>query len=390
MKPAARPLKLVHLLQGLEIGGLEIMAMHLLEGLDPARFQTQVIGYDTLGPLALRLELGGIPCQLLKRRPGVDLRYIVQLARVLVTIRPDILHLHNPTAFFYGALAGRLASVTHIVYTEHGRDFASSKRNKFIHRMLARLVDRVVVVAESSRRVLETEGVPPKRITTIHNGIDAAHFLVDEDRWGQRAKLGFTREQPLLGIVARLDPIKNHAALLRAMPLILQAFPDANLLVIGEGPLRTELERLSDELGVREHVHFLGVRDDVPELLSILDVAVLCSLSEGLSLTLLEECAAGKPVVATRVGGNPEIVADGQTGLLVPVGDDAALAQAINRLLADPEYAQSMGQAARQRFMAEFTLERMVACYVELYEARAPACAATTVGAKLGATRQPA
>lgn len=368
-----RPLKLVHLLQGLEIGGLEIMVAHLLEGLDPARFQTQVITYDSLGPLAIQLGMGGIPCSLLKRRPGVDLRYILLLARQLLRIHPDILHLHNPTALFYGALAGKLARVPCIVYTEHGRDLASSKRNKYLHRMLWRLVNRIVVVSESSRALLQVEGIPDSRILTIHNGINAARFLIGEDRWGMRDRLGFDREQPLLGIVARLDAIKNHASLLRAMPCVIQAHPDASLLIIGDGPLRADLERQAAELGLGGHVRFLGMRDDVPELLVALDVVVLCSLSEGLSLTLLEESAAGSSVVATAVGGNPEIIEDGITGLLVPMGNDAALADAINRLLDDPERAHAFGQAARLQFMREFTLARMVSRYVEVYEDCAPA-----------------
>ena len=364
----APPLRVVHLLQGLEIGGLEIMVAHLLEGLDPRRFQSQVIGYDSLGPLAYRLGMSGIPTSLLQRRPGVDLRYIPRLARHLATIRPHILHLHNPTAFFYGTLAGRLARVPCIVYTEHGRDFASSKRNKFLHRLLARWVNRIVVVSESGRAVLQAEGVPRERIKIIHNGIDAAQFLIGEDRWGMRTRLGFDREQPLLGIVARLDSIKNHASLLRAMPRVIRAHPDATLLIIGDGSLRAELEKQAGELGLGRNLRFLGTRNDVPELLAALDVAVLCSLSEGLSLTLLEESAAGKPMVATAIGGNPEIIEDGQTGLLVPVGDEAALASAINSLLDDLERARTLGGAARLRFMREFTLARMLSRYAELYE----------------------
>jgi sugar transferase (PEP-CTERM/EpsH1 system associated) len=368
-----RPLKLAHLLQGLEIGGLEIMVAHLLEGLDPRRFQTQVIAYDRLGPLAIRLGLAGIPCSLLRRRPGVDLRYIVLLARQLLRIRPDILHLHNPTAFFYGTLAGRLARVPHIIYTEHGRDFASSTRNRFLHRLLGRLVDRVVVVSESSRALLKTEGVPDKSILTIHNGIDAARFLIGEDRWGMRDRLGLAREQPLIGIVARLDPIKNHTALLRAMKQVIASYPEAMLLVIGDGPARAELEQARRELGLAGNVRFLGNRDDVPELLAALDVVVLCSHSEGLSLTLLEESAAGKSIVATAVGGNGEIIEDGGSGLLVPLGDDVALTAAICGLLADPERALALGQAARLRYLREFTLERMVSRYAALYEGCAQA-----------------
>lgn len=362
------PLRLAHLLQGLEIGGLEIMVTHLLEGLDPARFQTQVIAYDCLGPLAIRLGLAGVPCSLLKRNPGIDLRFILGLAWRLARMRPDILHLHNPTAFFYGALAGWLARVPCIVYTEHGRDFASSKRNKYLHRLLGRLVDRVVVVSESGRAVLAAEGIPDRHILTIHNGIDAARFLIGENRWRIRERLGYAREQPLVGIVARLDPIKNHAVLLRAMARVIVSHPEAVLLVIGDGPLRAALAAQCGELGLAGNVRFLGNRDDVPELLAALDVMVLCSHSEGMSLTLLEESAAGKAMVATAVGGNAEIIEDHDSGLLVPPDDDAALAEAILGLIADPERALALGQSARLRYLREFTLARMVSRYAALYE----------------------
>ena len=341
---------------------------HLLEGLDTKRFQTQVIAYDCLGPLAGRLGLAGVPCSLLKRNPGIDLRFILALAWRLARMRPDILPLHNPTAFFYGALAGWLARVPRIIYTEHGRDFASSKRNKYLHRLLGRLVDRVVVVSESGRAVLAAEGIPDRHILTIHNGIDAARFLMGEDRWRIRERLGFAREQPLVGIVVRLDPIKNHAVLLRAMARVVASQPEAVLLIIGDGPLRGALTSRSVELGLAENVHFLGNRDDVPELLAALDVMVLCSHSEGMSLTLLEESAAGKAIVATAVGGNAEIIEDHACGLLVPPDDDAALARAISGLLADTERALALGQSARLRYLREFTLERMVSRYEALYE----------------------
>lgn len=363
-----RPLRLVHLLQGLEIGGLEMIVVHLLEALDPSRYRVQVVCYDQPGPLAHRLGRCGIPSCLLKRRPGVDMGYIFRLARYLAAVRPDILHLHNPTAFFYGTLAGRLARVPAIIYTEHGRDLASSKHNKILHRVLGRMVDQVVAVSESGRYLLEQEGVPAGRILTLHNGIDARRFMAPADSRGVRAHLGFEEDQPLIGIVARLDPVKNHASLLRAMQRVIDTYPDAALLVIGDGPLRKDLEGLAAGLGLGRGIRFLGTRDDVPELLGALDVLVLCSLSEGLSVSLIEECAAGKPVVATAVGGNAEIVEHGRTGLLVPPGDDGALAGAIIDLLDDPQRASSLGQAARRKFLAEFTLERMVSRYVEIYE----------------------
>jgi glycosyltransferase involved in cell wall biosynthesis len=202
----------------------------------------------------------------------------------------------------------------------------------------------------------------------IHNGIGAERFAHLDRRVRVRATLGFDEDRPTIGVVARLDRVKNHALLFRAMRRILERLPAAILLVIGDGPLRGSLESLADELHVRDHVAFLGARDDIPDLLSALDLFVLPSISEGLSLTLIECCAAGKAMVATDVGGNREIVEQGVNGLLVPPDDDAALASAALEVLTDARMAAAMGAAARRRFEAEFSLDNMVSQYRALYE----------------------
>lgn len=366
------PRRVIHLLQGLETGGLEHMVVQLVEGCDARRFQPQVVTYDVLGEYTAHLQRQGIPVRLMRRRPGVDLRYVLRLAGYFRQARPDILHLHNPTAFFYGTLAGRLARVPRIVYTEHGRDFASSTRNRYLHAVLGRMIDRAVAVSQAGRDMLVQEGVPPAHIEVIHNGIDAAAFTLDEDRWGVREQLGLTRTQPVLGIVARLDPIKDHFTLLHAMRRLQTRHAGAVLLVIGDGPLRGELEATSRAQGLQRQVRFLGNRADVPALLAAIDVVVLCSRSEGLSLTLLEEGAAANARVATAVGGNTEIIRQGRTGLLVPPGDDAALAEALCVLLDDPEWAVELGAAARRAFVEQFTLRQMLDHYESLYESLSP------------------
>lgn len=358
----------MHLVQGLEVGGLEIMVVNLLEHLDHARYRPAVCCYDTPGSLAGRLCAQGIAVTLVKRNPGIDLFYILKLARFLRRSKTRILHLHNSTALFYGTLAGKLAGTPCIVYTEHGRDFSSSRKAKFANGLLSRMVDKVVVVAESCKNYLVAkEGVAAEHVVTVPNGIDASRFGVDYDKAAIRAALGLEERHAVIGVVARLDPIKNHAALIRAMQRVAAKLPQAVLLVVGDGPLRGELESLAAELELGGHVRFLGARADVPELLSILDVFVLPSHSEGLSLTLLEASAAAKPIVATDVGGNGEVVTNGENGLLVPPDDAQALAEAMLRILADGTQAARMGQAGRARFEQHFTLDAMVKKYEGLY-----------------------
>ncbi|HWQ93951.1 MAG TPA: GT4 family glycosyltransferase PelF [Gammaproteobacteria bacterium] len=362
------PLNVVHLIQGLEIGGLEMMVVNLVEQLDRAHYRPAVCCYDTLGSLAERLTSQGTSVALVRRKPGVDLGYILRLARCLRQSGANILHLHNPTAFFYGTLAGKLARIPCIVYTEHGRDFSLSRKVRLANRVLSTMVDKVVAVAEFGKRYLVAEeGVSPARVVTIHNGIDGQRFGPHYDRDAVRASLGLAGGQPVVGIVARLDAIKNHAGLLRAMQCVAAELPSAVLLVVGDGPLRCDLESLAAGLGLGTVVRFLGARHDVPELLSAMDLFVLSSHSEGLSLTLVEASAAGRPIVATDVGGNAEVVEHGVTGLIVPADDPEALSRAMLAVLTDPVKARRMGEEGRIRFEQGFTLEAMVREYEELY-----------------------
>jgi glycosyltransferase involved in cell wall biosynthesis len=182
-----------------------------------------------------------------------------------------------------------------------------------------------------------------------------------------RRELGIGNNQRIIGTVARLDPIKNHACLIRAMKTLATQLPGVVLLIIGDGPLKGDLERLVGDLGLQNRIMFLGERTDIAELLAALDVFVLPSFSEGLSLTLIEACAAGRPMVATDVGGNREIVEHGINGLLVPSDNSEVLATAIFALLTDEGQAKRMGEAGRRRFEENFTLEKMVSTYQHLY-----------------------
>ncbi|WP_166805041.1 glycosyltransferase [Nitrosococcus wardiae] len=371
-QPLARPIRILQLVQGLEIGGLEQMVITLVERLDPVRFKPAVCCFDVLGALVVQLTAKDIPVDFLPRKPGLDLSYPLRLARFLRRKKIDILHLHNPTALFYGTLAGRIARTPAIIYTEHGRDFSSSWKVKLANRWLSALVNEVVAVAERGKTYLTSEeGFDSSRIKLIYNGIDADKFnswVCHDKRREMLATLGLKPDDPIVGVVARLDPIKNHASLLKAMVTVSQRVPGAMLLVIGDGPLRLELEQQAQELRLGETVKFLGARSDVPELLSILDVFVLPSYNEGLSLTLIEACAVGKPIVATDVGGNSEVVEHGINGLLVPSDNPHALAKAITHILADKEATRRMGQIARERFEKYFTADAMVASYELLYD----------------------
>jgi sugar transferase (PEP-CTERM/EpsH1 system associated) len=365
-------INILHLIQGLEVGGLEYMTVSLLKGLDRTRYQTSVCCYDTLGSLAQAFN-GSINIHYLKRKHGIDYSYPFKLANLLKKERIQILHLHNSTAFFYGVIAGKVAGVPAIVYTEHARDVFPNVRVKIADKILSLFTDKVIVVADFLKKnLVRYERFNPSKIMTIYNGIDEARFRLKKEPAEIKRELGIPAFNRIIGIVARLDPIKNHKSLITAMHTVIKEFPSTALLIIGDGPLRDELVSFVRERRLEEHIKFLGIRNDVPRLLSVLDIFVLCSVSEGLPLTLLEAMAAGKPIIATNVGGIPEVVDHNSNGLLIPPDDTEALSDAIVELLRDREKAGKLGMMAKRKFESNFSLSTMVKKYEEVYDSLLP------------------
>jgi glycosyltransferase involved in cell wall biosynthesis len=247
-----------------------------------------------------------------------------------------------------------------MVHTKHGQNYPQRRWLVLKNRIASYLSDRVVAVSGDSAHIACTvERAPARKVLVIRNGVDLVEF---PERPRRRANRGFRAIN-----VAGLNGAKGQADLLRAVRAVVDVEPSFRLDFVGDGPLRNELTSLRDELGLAEHVRFLGLRDDVREQLAAADAFVLASVSEGLSISLLEAMAAGLPTIATRVGGNPEVVVHGRTGLLVPPRSPASLAEALLELIRDPERARHMGQAGRRRAEESFDVRRVVNTYEELY-----------------------
>jgi glycosyltransferase involved in cell wall biosynthesis len=226
----------------------------------------------------------------------------------------------------------------------------------------------VAVSDDIARGLLEGAWAPAERLHTVLNGVDLQHFRPSRDRGASRAPLGLPLTVPVIGTVARLSPEKDQFTLLQAFARVRQALPEARLVIVGDGPLRPDLTAQSQELGVAEHTLFLGERSDVAALFGAMDVFCLPSRTEGTSLTLLEAMASGLPVVATAVGGTPEVVEADRSGFLVPPAEPQALADALVRVLKHPDLADRMGAAGRGIVAARYSLRAMVEQYSELYE----------------------
>jgi sugar transferase (PEP-CTERM/EpsH1 system associated) len=360
-----------HVVQNLDVGGLERVVISLMRSTDPARYHSILYTLGGGGVLSTGLAQAGFRVRSFTKAPGLDYALLVRMARMLRADRVDIVHCHNYSPLVYGAISGRAARVAGVVYTAHGAKTSGRRATRTFQRL--RLVDEVVFVSDDARRVALAAGaVRDRRVHTIVNGVDTRAYARGSDvRRRVRAEFSMPDDAPVVGIIARLTPAKDHVNLFDAFRRVRDAHADARLLLVGDGELRAELERAVHERGLASAVVFAGRRDDVADVLSALDIFVLSSATEGLAVTLLEAMAAGLPVVATRVGGNPEVVVDGDTGRLVPPRDPEALAAAIGELLTDRARAARMGERGAERARGRFGIDAMVNSYLALYDALA-------------------
>jgi sugar transferase (PEP-CTERM/EpsH1 system associated) len=372
-EPAA--VKIVHVVLALDVGGLERVVLRLLGRLDRARWVPVVVALDEPGVLASELARLGVPLRVMGRGLGFDIDLAVRLSVLLRREGACLVHTHNPTAHLYGAIAARLARMgdggrgPRVVHTKHGRNDPDQPRRVLVNRLASALSDRIVTVSDDAAAVaVEIERVRPDKVTTIGNGVDTYEYRPRPDaaQSSARAALGTPPGGFHVGCVARLAAVKDHGTLLDAFARLRSARSDAHLTLVGDGPERASLEERVSHLDLGLAVTFAGARTDIAPLLAAFDVFVLASLSEGISLTLLEAASAGLAIVATRVGGNAEVVVDGETGLLVPSADPAALAEALAAVAARPDRA-ALGAAGRARVERRFSVERMAQAYAELY-----------------------
>jgi glycosyltransferase involved in cell wall biosynthesis len=358
-----------HVVPHFDVGGLQRVVATLARARQEAGDRVIVYCLDRAGSLAAPLPGAGIPVHTVRRsQRGFDPAAVLRLARMLRADGVRVVHCHNYTALLYGAIAARLVRGARVVYTIHGW----STRRSMARFLNLGLIDEVVFVSAHARSVGREAGLANDNahVHTIVNGVDLAAFASPSgDGTTVRRAHGIPDGARVCGIVARLTKIKDHRTLFAAMALLRDSHPDVHCLVVGDGKLRDELERDITTRGLSGSVHLVGTRENVHDYLRAMDVFVLSSVSEGLALALLEAMSVGRPVVATRVGGNSEVVEDGVTGKLVPPSDPRALADAIALVLDHRDTARAMGAAGRERALHRFGLDAMVGQYQAVYEA---------------------
>jgi glycosyltransferase involved in cell wall biosynthesis len=366
---ASRP-PVTHVVNSLDPGGTERLVIGMCRAL-AADFDVEVVCLDRPGEWAGELRAAGIAVHALWRQPGLDTAMPAALADRLRRHGARIVHAHQCTAWFYAALSRALHPGPRLLLEEHGRFHPEVDRplRRLANRLLLRrLTHRFVAVSADIReRLAVYEGLPREAIEVVPNGVPAAAPVEPAVRAARRAALGLPQDAFVVGTVGRFDPIKNLPLLVDALARAAPRVPTLHALLVGDGPELGPLRQRVAEAGLADRVRFTGFRADARELTQCMDLFVLSSHSEGLSVALLDAQAAGVPAAVTAVGGNPDVVADGETGWVVAPGDADALARAIVAAAGDPQLRAALGAAAIRRHAERFDWDRMLGRYRALY-----------------------
>jgi glycosyltransferase involved in cell wall biosynthesis len=363
-------------------GGAQEHLFSLLTRIDRTRYDASVVSLSP-GSAVRKLQREGIPVTVIDDPD--DAVAVGALAAHLAAVRPDVIHNHMYRAELVGTRAAIALGVIghrrpYVVSTVHSSRVRSAEDREQLRRLTPH-IDQLIAVSHAMERKIADEGRATVPVTLIYNGVDLERYEHQEPCCTLRDDYGMEPGAQIVGVVARLEPEKGHPTLLEAWPEVLRRVPAAYLLVVGEGSRRDELERLAGELRIAHRVVFTGRRDDVPAVTAALDVAVLPSYREAQGLTILEAMALSRPVVASNVGGIPEVIEDGVTGLLVPPHDAPALAAAIVRLLTDHPLADTLARAGHDLVHDRFCVELMVKAIETIYDQGARAVRLSGVAA---------
>ncbi|WP_019023417.1 MULTISPECIES: TIGR03088 family PEP-CTERM/XrtA system glycosyltransferase [unclassified Thioalkalivibrio] len=386
-----------HVIHRLDVGGMENGLVNLLNHMPAERYRHAIICMTDYTRFSERLQRDDISLHALHKREGKDFGVHRRLWRLLRELRPAIVHTRN-LATLEGQVTAALAGVRARVHGEHGWDIAdlngSRDKHRYMRRLVRPLVGRYIALSRHQMDYLQQRvGIGSERLTHICNGVDTGRFHPREGTRTGPWPPGFAGpEDIVIGSVMRMQAVKAPLDLVEAFIALREntpvPFDRLRLVIVGDGPLREQARQRLEAAGVAQQAWLPGAREDIPQCLRAMDLFVLPSLAEGICNTILEAMASGLPVIATDVGGNPDLVTPGKTGALVPAGAPAALAEAIRDALASPDTRKRMGQAARIRAEAAFSLDAMVAGYLGVYDSLLDRANARTPSVRAGGRRR--
>ena len=363
-------INLLHVTFDMHIGGAEQVIRNLVEATDKGRFTISILCIESpVGPIGEILLKKGYRIDSLSRKQGFDFKLIAEIRKYVRRHKIDVLHCHQYTPWVYG-LFGSLFTGAKVIFTEHGRFYPdrTSWKRRVINPFLVRLTYHITAISKATRQALvDYEYIPAAKIEVIYNGI--AELEIDNIATRQlRNELSIPENALILGTISRLDPIKNHRLLISSFARILQKYPNLILLIVGDGEIRSDLEKLVNQLDISDNVIFCGFQPNPAAYLQLMDIFLLPSLSEGTAMTLLEAMSLSKPCIVTNVGGNPEIIEDRVSGLVTPSNDEDRLVAACDSLLQDAGLRKTLGDAGRKRFEERFTVQGMAEKYQGIYQ----------------------
>ena len=366
-----------HVIHHLAIGGLENGLVNLINRMPANRYRHAIICMTRYSDFRNRIENPDVEVFALNRKDGRDWPARARLFRLIRSLNPAIVHSRGMSGLD-SMLPALLNGVTARIHGEHGRDMddldGNNRKAQWVRRLHRPLVSHYIALSKDLESYLENKiGVPKRRVTQIYNGVDCQYFLPSLSGRMPLPENGFANDASfIIGTVGRMQAVKDQVNLTKAFILLASMLPEKKdqlrLVMVGDGPLRAQCEKLLDGAGLRHLAWLPGARDDIADLMRGMDLFVLPSLAEGISNTILEAMACGLPVIATDVGGNPELVEEGITGSLVPAANPAALAEAIVPYLLKPELVTSQGRTARIRTESRFSMESMVNSYMQVYD----------------------
>ncbi|HKM54517.1 MAG TPA: glycosyltransferase [Isosphaeraceae bacterium] len=370
----ATAVRVVHVVLSLDIGGLERIVADLVRVGRALGQIPSVICLERPGTLAAQVESLGVPVLCADKPPGLRLETIGRVRELLRQLRPDVLHTHQIGALVYAGPAARRERIPVVVHTEHTNTIARHRslsrqfRTRLLWGLAGSYAARFFCVSDDIANAVKAYWtISQRRVIVVPNGIDTRAFDSDGDCEFLRRELGIPHGVPVIGTVGRLNEVKSQDLLIRSFAQISNHDPKPHLLLVGDGPERQRLQQLAENLGISDRVHFAGYQPRPEQFLHVMDIFALTSRHEGMPLVILEAWAAGLPVVASRVGGVPKMIAQGQTGLLFDSGDEGALTEAMNRLLAHPDEAQRLGEAGCEYARSRFDLRVMAETYERHY-----------------------
>lgn len=354
----------------MRIGGTETVIKNLIEASDSEFFEMSIFCIETpIGPWGIEMQNAGLPITATSRKIGFDISLIFAIRKHIKTDNIAILHCHQYTPWVYGVLAA-FGTNTKVIFTEHGRFHPDSStwKRKLINPWLGRMTKHITAISQATKQALvDFENLPKEHIEVIYNGVQPLK-VNSAKTLALRQKLNIPDNSPVLGTIARLDPIKNHRMMIDAFSLILKAHPDAVLVIVGDGTERETIIKKIQTLGLEKKILMPGYDPQPKHYLAVMDIFLLSSFSEGTSMTLLEAMSLGKPCVVTDAGGNNEVIANSENGIVTKNDDADEFSQAILKLLDDKMLFNQYGEASMQRFNQLFKASVMIKKFGDLYK----------------------